>query len=113
MQDYFADTIGNMTVIGTTVRIEFVRIASVDPETKQPIYESTHRLVMPIQGFNQSCDRQVALQKRLQHTGLMNPPPSPSSAASPDSASSVITAEAPSTGPIDSKAKSKKSKLSS
>jgi hypothetical protein len=70
MQDYFADAIGNITVIGGTVRIEFVRIASIDSETKQPVYESSHRIVMPIQGFVQSCDRQSALKRKLEEAGL-------------------------------------------
>lgn len=70
MQDYFADTIGNITVIAGTVRIEFVRIANIDSETKQPVYESSHRIVMPIQGFVQSCERQAALKRKLEEAGL-------------------------------------------
>lgn len=71
MQDYFADNIGTMTVIGGTVRIEFVRISSIDPATKQPVYEPSHRLVMPLQGFMQSAERHGALQRKLQEAGLV------------------------------------------
>jgi len=78
VQDYFADNIGNMTVIGATVRIEFVRIASIDPATKQPVYEPSHRLVMPLQGFSQSAERHGALLRKLHEAGLVpNQPPAP------------------------------------
>lgn len=79
MQDHFADNVGTMTVIGGTVRIEFVRISSIDPTTKQPVYEPSHRLVMPLQGFTQSAERHGALQRKLQEAGLV--PNAPTAAA--------------------------------
>lgn len=104
MQDYFADTIGNITVIGGTVRVEFVRIANIDSETKQPLYESSHRIVMPIQGFVQSCERQLALKRKLEEAGLT---------PKGTSITSTKNTEVSSTENLSSKSRLKKTKGSS
>lgn len=71
MEIFFADAIGNLNVIGSTVRIEFVRITGIDSVTKKPTFEPCHHLVMPLQGFSQGVNREVALQKKLVEAGLV------------------------------------------
>jgi hypothetical protein len=74
MQDLFADAIGNITVFGGNVRIEFLKVTSLDESTKQPKYDVSHRLVMPTAGFMQAAERHVVLRQKLIDGGLITPP---------------------------------------
>ena len=70
MQDTFGDAIGNITVFAGTVRIDFLKIAQLEPKSNTPQYETAHRLVMPIGGFMQAADRFAALRQKLIDGGL-------------------------------------------
>ena len=75
MQDIFADAIGNITVFGGTVRIEFLKVTSLDETNKQPQYDVSHRLVMPTAGFIQAAERHAVLRQKLIEGGHVAPPP--------------------------------------
>lgn len=75
MQDIFADAIGNITVFGGTVRIEFLKVTSLDEETNLPKYDVSHRLVMPTAGFMQAAERHAVLRQKLVDGGHVTPPP--------------------------------------
>lgn len=74
MQDIFADAIGNITVFGGTVRLEFLKVTSLDETTNQPKYEVSHRLVMPTAGFMQAAERHAVLRQKLIDGGHLSPP---------------------------------------
>lgn len=73
MQDIFADAIGNITVFGGTVRIEFLKVTSLDETNKQPQYDVSHRLVMPTTGFMQAAERHAVLRQKLIEGGHVSP----------------------------------------
>ncbi len=75
MQNIFADAIGNITVFGGTVRIEFLKVTSLDEETNLPKYDVSHRLVMPTAGFMQAAERHAVLRQKLVDGGHVTPPP--------------------------------------
>lgn len=75
MQDIFADAVGNITVFGGTVRIEFLKVTSLDETTNSPKYDVSHRLVMPVNGFMQAADRHAVLRQKLIDGGHIAPPP--------------------------------------
>jgi hypothetical protein len=81
MQDIFADAIGNITVFGGTVRIEFLKVTSLDETNKQPQYDVSHRLVMPTAGFMQAAERHAVLRQKLIEGGHVVPPPANVTAA--------------------------------
>jgi hypothetical protein len=74
MQDIFADAIGNITVFGGTVRLEFLKVTSLDETTNQPKYDVSHRLVMPTAGFMQAAERHAVLRQKLIDGGHIAPP---------------------------------------
>jgi len=71
MQDYFADTVGNVTVTGNLVRIDFIKMVGVDPETKQVKFELSHRLVMPLDGFLHGLQIQEDIREKLVKDGVL------------------------------------------
>ena len=70
MQDTVGDAIGNITVFAGTVRIDFLKISQLEPNSNTPQYETAHRLVMPVGGFMQAADRFAALRQKLIEGGL-------------------------------------------
>lgn len=74
MQDIFADAIGNITVFGGTVRIEFLKVSSLDEKNNSPKYDVSHRLVMPTAGFMQAAERHAVLRQKLIEGGHIAPP---------------------------------------
>lgn len=74
MQDIFADAIGNITVFGGTVRLEFLKVTNLDETNNQPKYEVSHRLVMPTAGFMQAAERHAVLRQKLIDGGHLSPP---------------------------------------
>ncbi len=71
MQDQFADVIGNISLAGGVVRIDFMRITNIDPETKQAQFEFSHRLVMPLEGFLRSMEVQEKVKEQLIKDGVI------------------------------------------
>jgi hypothetical protein len=72
MRDCFVDAMGNITVTGNLIRIDFIRMAGIDPEAKQAKFELSHRLVMPLEGFLRSLDMQEKVRQQLVKDGVLN-----------------------------------------
>lgn len=79
MQDYFSDLIGNITVTGSVVRIDFIKLSPNSSKDQQKM-ELSHRVVMPLDGFLRSLQIQEELRKKLVAEGIVskktNSPPS-------------------------------------
>lgn len=75
MTDYYADMIGNITVTGPLVRIDFLSQAS--PAPHQPPsqqgaqFQLAHRLVMPLDGFLRSLGVQEQIRAKLIEDGIV------------------------------------------
>ena len=51
MSDLFVDRLGNVAIADGVVRLDFLRLVSVDPEIKQAKMEPSLRVVIPLTGF--------------------------------------------------------------
>ena len=75
MTDYYADVIGNITVTGHLVRIDF--LSQEPPSPHQPPQQQgaplqfAHRLVMPLDGFLRSLGVQEQLRAKLVEDGVV------------------------------------------
>ena len=56
MSDQFVDRLGNVVIADGVVRLDFLRLAALDPDTKQAQMEPSLHLAMPVQGFLQAVD---------------------------------------------------------
>jgi hypothetical protein len=54
MSDLFVDRLGNVAIADGVVRLDFLRLASVDAEKKQARMEPVLRVVMPLPSFVQA-----------------------------------------------------------
>ncbi|QAU35558.1 hypothetical protein [Janthinobacterium sp. 17J80-10] len=70
MQDYFSDLIGNVTVTGPVVRIDFVKLSPASNKDQQKM-EFSHRVVMPIEGFLRSLQLQEEVRNKLIADGVV------------------------------------------
>ena len=83
--DLFADRIGNVIVSEGVVRIDLLRIESIDAEAKQRSFKPGNRLVLPVDTFMQlsavaqqmreKITAEVAAQKQRSATAAVEPPP--------------------------------------
>lgn len=71
MNDIFVDVLGNVVVTGGVVRLEFVRLTGVEPTTKKPTFELSHRVVLPLDGFLRSLALQEGLRNKLVKDGVI------------------------------------------
>ncbi len=75
MTNYFADMIGNITVTGQLVRIDFLSQITPPPQqqsTQQDAhYQASHHLVMPLDGFLRSLGVQEQLRAKLIEDGII------------------------------------------
>lgn len=69
-QELFADSFGNIAVTGTLVRIDLVSLSGQDKDGK-PVFEKTHRVVMPLDGFLRSFSMSEDVIQRLIKAGLV------------------------------------------
>lgn len=76
MSDYYADLIGNITVTGNVVRIDF--LSQVTPPAQQQDtpqqdvhFQVSHRLVMPLDGFLRSLGVQEQIRAKLLADGII------------------------------------------
>ena len=86
-EQIFADGIGAISIIGTTVRLDFISLSPTERDEKgQPKTVFTQRVVMGMDGFLRSAAKfQEALQA-LQKMGALQPQPAqgaPGGAATP------------------------------
>lgn len=56
MSDYFADRLGNITVAGGVVRLDFLRLTALDPENQKAELHPSFRLAMPLDGMIQAIE---------------------------------------------------------
>lgn len=56
MPDFFADRLGNVTVANGVVRLDFLRLTSLDPKKKQARLDPAFRLVLPVGGMMQAVE---------------------------------------------------------
>jgi hypothetical protein len=56
MSDLFADRLGNVAIADGVVRLDFLRLVSVDTETKQARMEPALRVAIPLPAFLQAVD---------------------------------------------------------
>ena len=76
MTNYYADVIGNITVTGHIVRIDFLSQVPPPPQqqgTQQQgvQLQSSHRLVMPLDGFLRSLGVQEQVRAKLIADGII------------------------------------------
>ena len=77
MGDLFADMLGNVVVTGALIRLEFMRLAKADPDSKQATFELSHRMVMPLDGFLKSLALQESVRAKLVADGIVKREPRP------------------------------------
>ncbi|MBL8488770.1 MAG: hypothetical protein JNK22_16985 [Rhodocyclaceae bacterium] len=82
MNQTFADTVGNITVTGGLVRIDFVSLAPRQPEDPQAPrqFEITQRVVLPMDGFLRGMAAQQDMMKKLVDAGVLTMKPNPDTA---------------------------------
>jgi len=56
MSDLFVDRLGNVAIADGVVRLDFLRLVSVDTETKQVKMEPSLRVAIPVHAFLQAVD---------------------------------------------------------
>lgn len=65
MSDLFVDRLGNIAIADGVVRLDFLRLAGVDPEKKQARMEPALRVAIPVSGFLQAVDMLDKLRAEL------------------------------------------------
>lgn len=98
-QDIFVDGIGNINVTGNIVRIDLVALQpQMKSENGQPVFATSQRIVMPLDGFLQSMNLQQNIIQQLVQAGVLkvnavqNAPAAPIAANA--AAEAAATAEA-------------------
>ena len=76
MTNYYADVIGNITVTGHLVRIDFLSQVTPPPQQQDTQqqgvhFQSSHRLVMPLDGFLRSLGVQEQIRAKLIADGVI------------------------------------------
>lgn len=56
MSDLFVDRLGNVAIADGVVRLDFLRLVSMDAETKQARMEPALRVAIPVHAFLQAVD---------------------------------------------------------
>lgn len=77
MQDYFIDLIGNITVTGPLVRIDYVKLSPASNNEQQKM-EFSHRVVVPLEGFLRSLQLQEEVRNKLVKDGVVTVKANPS-----------------------------------
>ncbi|MDP8052553.1 hypothetical protein QJU23_08975 [Pasteurella atlantica] len=63
MSHYFADRLGNISVLGGVARLDFLTVKEIDKTSQKVSLENSIKLVMPLEGIMQTID---ALEKMKQ-----------------------------------------------
>ncbi|MBS7540667.1 hypothetical protein [Ancylobacter lacus] len=80
--EVFADRFGDMTVTGTTIRIDLVsQSPTVRDDAGQPVMEFRQRVVLPIEGFLRSQEMMQRMLDLLVRQGLVTREAAPAAAA--------------------------------
>ena len=74
-EQVFADGIGQISVVGGTVRVDFVAYSPVEKDPKgQPVAVFRHRLIMGVDGFLHAAEKiREAAEAVLSRTGAPRP----------------------------------------
>ncbi len=97
-REFFADGIGEITLVGGMVRMDLVSlVGSQSEEENQPRLEKTHRIVMPPDGFLRSFSSMENLVKKLVDAGVVK-----SREGENDGNELVSAAQSDSSGPAQS-----------
>jgi hypothetical protein len=80
MSDQFVDRLGNVVIADGVVRLDFLRLAALDPETRQARMEPSLHLAMPVQGFLQAVDMLDKVRAELLRQRPAATPPADESA---------------------------------
>lgn len=103
-QDIFIDGFSNIHVTGNLVRIDMV---SLQPQLKnengQPVFSTTQRIVMPLDGFLQSMNLQQNIIQQLIQAGVLQVNAVPNAPTAP--AAPAASAEAAATTEPEEKQK--------
>lgn len=70
-QDIFVDGVGGIAVTGTLVRIDLLSLAEPGTKETQPKFQSTQRLVMPLDGFVRMFGAAENVMKKLVEAGVV------------------------------------------
>jgi hypothetical protein len=65
MQDLFVDRLGNVTVAGGVVRLDFLRLESVDRDKQEVVLKPSTRLVMPLDGLVQAIQMLEKVREQM------------------------------------------------
>lgn len=84
-EQFFADIISGIAVTGNLVRIDFATLAGEQPtDQKEPRrFMSTHRVVIPLDGFLRGLGAQQGVVQKLVEAGVLKPQPKPETEAQP------------------------------
>ncbi len=79
-QEIFADAVGEITVGGSVVRIDFVSLSAVEKDASgNPKPVIRQRVIMPLDGFANAADLMIKALKGLEEAGAIRrnavPPP--------------------------------------
>ena len=103
-QQVFSDGIGQVTIIGGALRLDFVTFSPTEKDAKgQPIAVFSHRVVMSLDGFMQSA---VKLQEAAQAVAKLVQRAREGQQA--DGAAAVVAAPSPSVSPAGEAAPQKR-----
>jgi hypothetical protein len=71
-QDIFVDGVGNINVTGNIVRIDLVALQpQLKGENGEPVFASTQRIVMPLEGFMSAVELQQNIIQQLIQNGVL------------------------------------------
>ena len=79
-QDIFVDGVGGIAVTGTLVRLELLSLTEPGTKESQPKFQSSQRLVMPLDGFVRLFGTMENVMKKMVEAGVVtvNKPQTPS-----------------------------------
>ncbi len=84
-QELFADGIGEITVSGSIIRIDFVSLSATDKDISgHPKPVVRQRIIMPLDGFANAADLMSKAVKGLEEAGAIRRTPPPADVVPPN-----------------------------
>jgi hypothetical protein len=65
MSDFFVDRLGHVTVAQGVARLDFLRVATIDPEKKEARFEPALRLAIPLEGLAEAIEMLSKLRDEI------------------------------------------------
>lgn len=92
-RDLYADAVGEITVMGGVVRIDFVTLSATRRgEDGRPVAEFSQRVVLPLPGFLNAFGAMDRVMQQLIERGVVTRQGGAPQAAASDNTSETITA---------------------